>query len=76
MQNLFNLISQKRFLFLSFGGVLLCMFGFLALENELGLPILDVLPHYDLIAVEPFGIKKQSGITFPFESSNLFAPPG
>ena len=67
MQNLFNLISQKRFLFLSFGGVLICMFGFLALENELGLPILDVLPHYDLDAVE------QSMIGYGEEGRKLYA---
>ena len=52
MQNLFNLVSQRSFLLSSFMGVLLCLIGFYWLERSLGLPILDVLPSYDMKTVE------------------------
>ena len=52
MQNLFNLVSQRSFLLSSFIGILLCLIGFYWLERSLGLPILDVLPSYDMKTVE------------------------
>ena len=67
MQNLFNLFSQKSFLLSSLAGVLLCLIGFYCLERSLGLPILDVLPSYDMKTVE------QSMLGYGEEGRKLYA---
>jgi len=45
-------LSNKKYLAISFLGILICLMGFWVLEKELGAQILDVLPGYDLALIE------------------------